>query len=49
MFIGKRASKTPGKLAFNMVVYLCLYGIIAPLWLMRSVSDVALGVRTTWR
>jgi cellulose synthase/poly-beta-1,6-N-acetylglucosamine synthase-like glycosyltransferase len=49
MVIGKHASKTPGKLAFNMVVYLCLYGIIAPLWLMRSVSDVALGVRTTWR
>jgi len=49
MAIGKRASKTPGKLGLNMVFYFLLYGIVAPLWLMRSVSDVVLGVRTTWR
>lgn len=49
MFIGKHLSKTPGKLAFNIVVYLLLYGLIAPLWLVRSVSDVALAARTTWR
>ncbi|MCX6786535.1 MAG: glycosyltransferase [Candidatus Kaiserbacteria bacterium] len=49
MIVGKRMSRTPGKLMFSMVLYLLLYGIIAPLWLMRSVSDVTLGVRTTWR
>ena len=49
MMVGKNLSRTPGKLVFNMILYLLLYGIIAPLWLMRSVSDVALGVRTTWR
>jgi cellulose synthase/poly-beta-1,6-N-acetylglucosamine synthase-like glycosyltransferase len=49
MVVGKRLSKTPGTLALNIVIYICLYGLIAPLWLMRSVSDVALGVRTTWR
>ncbi len=49
MYAGKHLSKTPGKLAFNVVVYLALYGIIAPLWLVRSVSDVALATNTTWR
>lgn len=49
MAIGKHFSKTPGALAFNVVIYILLYGLIAPLWLVRSVSDVALGVRTTWR
>lgn len=49
MTLGKHLSKTPGKLALNVVVYLLLYGIIAPLWLIRSVSDVALNTATTWR
>lgn len=49
MTIGKRVSRTPGKLGFNIVVYLLLYSIIAPLWLMRSISDVVRGAHTTWR
>ncbi len=49
MMIGKHISKTPGKLALNVVVYALLYGVITPIWLMYSVSNVALGTRTTWR
>lgn len=49
MAIGKRASRTPGRLVPNFLVYLLLYGIVAPVWLIRSVSHVALGLRTVWR
>ena len=49
MAIGKCLSKTPGSLAPNIIVYLVFYGIAAPIWLIRSIYDVALGVRTTWR
>ena len=49
MVAGKHLSKTPGTLALNVIVYLLLYGIVTPLWLVRSVSDVALRTSTTWR
>ncbi|MFA5744870.1 MAG: glycosyltransferase [Candidatus Paceibacterota bacterium] len=49
MMLGKHLSKTPGKLALNVVIFIALYGIVAPVWLIRSVSDVALGTRTPWR
>jgi cellulose synthase/poly-beta-1,6-N-acetylglucosamine synthase-like glycosyltransferase len=49
MIIGKYISKTPGTLAFNVLVYLALYGLVTPIWLMYSVSDVARGIPTTWR
>lgn len=49
MIIGKHISRTPGKLALNALVYLMLYGIVTPIWLMRSVSDVVRGTATTWR
>ncbi len=49
MAAGKHLSRTPGTLALNVVVYLLLYGIVTPLWLIRSVSDVALGTSTAWR
>lgn len=49
MIVGKTLSKTPGKLALNAVAYLLLYGLTAPIWLIRSISDVARGVSTAWR
>jgi len=49
MIIGKRLSKTPGRILPDVVVFILLYGIVAPIWLIRSVSDVALGTRTPWR
>lgn len=49
MAIGKRTSNTPGHLIPNVIVYLLLYGFIAPIWLIQSVSHVVRGVRTAWR
>ncbi|MBI2410153.1 glycosyltransferase family 2 protein [Candidatus Kaiserbacteria bacterium] len=47
--IGKYVSKTPGRLGLGLVSYLFLYGLIVPLWLVRSVSDVVLGIHRSWR
>lgn len=47
--IGKRISKTPGSLALGLVGYVLLYGFIAPLWLITSTADVALGKKRGWR
>lgn len=49
MIIGKNISRTPGKIALNLLVYLVLYGIVTPIWLIYSVSDVARGTATAWR
>ena len=49
MFIGKSISKTPSSLFIGIVAYLFLYGLIAPLWLMRAVTDVATGTHRAWR
>lgn len=49
MLVGKALSKTPGKLVLNVFAYLALYWLVAPLWLIRSVSDVARGTATPWR
>jgi cellulose synthase/poly-beta-1,6-N-acetylglucosamine synthase-like glycosyltransferase len=46
---GKRISKTPGSIAFGLVSYIFLYGLIVPFWLMRATSDVAFGIRRGWR
>jgi len=49
MIVGKHISKTPGKLFLNVIVYLVLYGVVTPIWLIYAVSDVARGAATTWR
>ncbi|MBI5405942.1 glycosyltransferase family 2 protein [Candidatus Kaiserbacteria bacterium] len=46
---GKRISKTPGNLVLGIVSYAFLYGLVAPLWLLRATTDVALGKRRQWR
>ncbi|MDP2594241.1 MAG: glycosyltransferase family 2 protein [bacterium] len=46
--IGKRVSRTPGSLVTGVLVFIFLYGLIAPLWLMRATADVALGKKRTW-
>lgn len=49
MIVGKRVSKTPGHLGIGIVAYLVLYALIAPFWLIRSVADVAVGHKRSWR
>ncbi len=49
MVLGKRISETPGNLWLDMIAYCLLYGFVAPWWLLRAVTDVALGTQRTWR
>lgn len=49
MVVGKRISKTPGNLSLGILVYMLFYAFIAPLWLVRSVADVATDTRRSWR
>lgn len=49
MMIGKHISRTPGNLFIGIIMYVTFYGFIAPLWLIRSVYDVASGTRRSWR
>ena len=46
---GKRLSRTPGNVGMGLLSYLLLYGFVVPLWLLRSVADVAFGKRRLWR
>ncbi|MFA6407903.1 MAG: glycosyltransferase [Candidatus Paceibacterota bacterium] len=47
--IGKRLSRMPGPLGVGILSYTFLYGLIAPLWLIRSTADVTLGKSRDWR
>lgn len=47
--IGKYISKTPGNLALGLISYTFLYGLIAPLWLVRGTADFTFGKRREWR
>lgn len=47
--VGKRISRTPGSLMLGLTGYILLYGLIAPLWLIRSTFDVAFGRHRGWR
>jgi cellulose synthase/poly-beta-1,6-N-acetylglucosamine synthase-like glycosyltransferase len=49
ILVGKSVSKTPGNITLGLVSYFLLYGLIAPLWLIRAVSDVTLSKRRNWR
>ncbi len=49
IIIGKRISKTPGKIGLGLVSYTFLYGLIAPLWLLRATADVSFGKQRSWR
>ncbi len=51
IIIGKRLSNTAGHgtLVPNIVLYVVIYTLISPLWLIWSVADVARGAKNTWR
>ncbi|MEK7530939.1 MAG: glycosyltransferase [Patescibacteria group bacterium] len=49
MIIGKRISGVPGTLGAGLIWYLTLYSLISPVWLFRSVRDVAFGYSRSWR
>ena len=47
--IGQRVSNTPAKLFSGILAFIFIYRFIAPLWLIRSLKDVALGTKRPWR
>jgi len=49
MLVGKHISKTPGNLLIGILMYVTVYGFIAPLWLIRSMYDLLTGTRRAWR
>ncbi|MES2226049.1 MAG: glycosyltransferase [Patescibacteria group bacterium] len=49
IIIGKRVSGTPARLTAGIIAYAILFRFIAPLWLIRSLKDVALGKKRPWR
>jgi cellulose synthase/poly-beta-1,6-N-acetylglucosamine synthase-like glycosyltransferase len=49
IIFGKRLSKTPGKIGLGMISYVLLYGLVAPLWLVRATADVTFGRHRGWR
>lgn len=49
IFIGKKVSNTPARLFTGILAFIFIYRFIAPLWLIRSIKDVALGTKRPWR
>lgn len=49
IIIGKRVSQTPGGLTLGIIGYALVTGLIAPFWLMRSLSDLITGTKRKWR
>lgn len=47
--IGKKVSETPARLVPGLIAYALIFRFIAPLWLIRSVRDVAFGTHRPWR
>ncbi|HEY4488956.1 MAG TPA: glycosyltransferase [Candidatus Paceibacterota bacterium] len=47
--IGKKVSNTPAKLWTGIIAYALIFRFLAPLWLIRSLKDVALGTKRPWR
>lgn len=46
---GARISGTKGRLGTSIMSYIAFYGLVAPLWTLRSIADVTLGVKRPWR
>ncbi|MFZ3043977.1 MAG: glycosyltransferase family 2 protein [Minisyncoccia bacterium] len=49
IMIGKRVSKTPGQIGLGLISYTFLYGLVAPLWLVRATADVTFGKNRDWK
>jgi cellulose synthase/poly-beta-1,6-N-acetylglucosamine synthase-like glycosyltransferase len=49
IIIGKRVSNTPANLFSGILAYTLIFRFIAPLWLIRSLWDVATGTKRPWR
>lgn len=46
--LGKRLSDQPLRFPIDILVYLCLYGFLAPWWLARAVYNAARSQESSW-
>ncbi len=49
IIIGMRLAHGNKAHLFDVACYICLYSIIAPLWIIRSVTNVVLSKQAVWR
>ncbi|MDB5195399.1 MAG: Biofilm synthesis N-glycosyltransferase PgaC [Parcubacteria group bacterium] len=49
ILMGQRVSNTKTDLTMSIIGYALLYGLIAPFWLVRALTDVATGTKRAWR
>ncbi|MDD5165322.1 MAG: glycosyltransferase family 2 protein [Candidatus Pacebacteria bacterium] len=49
ILIGTRLSHGNTAKLFDIACYVCLYSIIAPFWIVRSIANVALSKQAVWR
>ncbi len=47
-YVGAAISRTKSRFGVSVFWYVLLYCLIAPFWMIRSVADVALGIRRPW-
>ena len=47
--IGTRLAHGNQAHVFDIICYICLYSIIAPFWILRSIANVALSKQAVWR
>jgi cellulose synthase/poly-beta-1,6-N-acetylglucosamine synthase-like glycosyltransferase len=49
MFIGSKLTRGNRAHLFDIACYVCLYSLIAPFWIIRSITNFALSKQATWR
>jgi len=49
IYIGRKVSETETDLVYGVIGYTFIYGLIAPLWLTRSLFDFITGHKRSWR
>ncbi len=49
VYLGRNVSGTQADLVYGLVGYTFVYGLIAPLWLTRSLFDFITGHKRSWR
>ncbi len=49
ILVGRSVSNTSASLTLSIIGYTFLYVLIAPFWLIRSITDVVTGTRRAWR
>ncbi len=49
VLIGKKISGDKPRLSIDILYFICIYMVLAPLWLLKAVYNAVSGRRTSWR